>query len=80
MKLKALILQKFLNKYQSSSYVACEGLTEFIEKELDQIFSNDKFREQDLVTIDRRVRNYIKASKLNKANEVNSQSKTNQSA
>jgi hypothetical protein len=65
MKLKSLLVQKFLNKYSAHNSASKEdGLDVFIENELETMFRASKFDERDLVKIDKKVRNYIKQSKL----------------
>ena len=63
MKLKALLLTKFLNKYTAIGKTA-PGLAEYIQEELDNMFVGEKFDERDLVKIDRRVRMYIKQKRM----------------
>ena len=63
MKLKQLLLTKFLNKYTAKGQSAT-GLAEYVQKELDEMFVTEKFDERDLVKIDRRVRMFIKQQKM----------------
>ena len=65
MKLKTLLLTKFINKYTAIG-TKCEGLEAFVQTELDSMFSGERFDERDLVKIDRRVRAFIKNTKLQK--------------
>lgn len=69
MKLKALLLTKFLNKYTAKGQSA-KGLAEYVQKELDDMFVGEKFDERDLVKIDRRVRMWIKQSKMEGLNRT----------
>ena len=59
MKLKHLLTTKFLNKYHSLGH-RVDGLESFIDEQLSQMFTGDKFDERNLVKIDRRVRMFIK--------------------
>lgn len=63
MKLKNILIQKFMSKYQAIGSSTTEGLEQFILEQLEKMFKAEKFNEQDLVKVDRNIRNFIKSQK-----------------
>jgi hypothetical protein len=60
LQLKQLILTKFKNKYCMDVDLD-ESVNVFIQEEIDRLFTFDHFDERDLVAVDQKVRDHIKA-------------------
>lgn len=58
MSLVNLIITKFQNKY-CASIPNVADLNNYIESEVNALFSMESFDERDLVAVDRKVRQYI---------------------
>ena len=62
MKLKDLLVQKFLTKYKPL-YPMCNGLETMVDHELSMMFKNDTLDERDLVKLDKKIRTWAKDQK-----------------
>ena len=62
MKLKDLLVQKFLTKYKPI-YPMQAGLESMVDHELSIMFKNDTLDERDLVKLDKKIRTWAKDQK-----------------
>lgn len=62
MKLKDLLVQKFLTKYKPV-YPMLGGLEQMVDHELSIMFKNDTLDERDLVKLDKKIRTFAKDQK-----------------
>ena len=64
MKLKNMLLKKFMAKYQPYGVEKTDGLETFVMEQLERIFTARDFNEKDLVAVDRSIRSYIKEKRV----------------